>query len=1429
MSHLPWSRFWHPRGTEPIYDPTGFTLDPLAWGTSSHVVPFEKLADVPCIVLLGEAGLGKSTTIKAIADARPAAGVVRRLWNLGRYGTEDRLCRDLLQGSQTRAWIEGANTLELFLDGYDECVDRIPHLPEILDGFLEDSPTERLRLRIVSRPAATPNLEKILARWWSAKFVPGAPPPDDPENSQDGTFQAWELLPLRREDVELAARERGLESEEFLRAVIDRGLQSLAFKPVTLNLLLEMFERSKSLPARLWDLYEDGLQALSEKAGGAEHRLRVTVQAVSPSEVLLVASRIAAYMTFCSKTAFGFGLGTAGVRARDEVLEFEAIDSGEESDGRHAIRVDRDSVQLVLRHSGLFSARGSDVYAFGHATYQEFLTARYLVTRGIAGRDLRKLIHAAPDHELLVPGFRTLGGWLAGAIPELREWILEREGDTLLQGDVGALPDEARASILERFLERCEREELGGEAFDWVRHVVKLAHPGRTDQLRRRIEDRSLSPLVRRIAVFAVDLCGISSLAPTLAAVALDPSEDIILRSRCAAGVAGIGSPEAKRLLLPLAMGEAGDDPQGDLRGYGLAACWPGVLDTRQMLRQIEEMPRRGGFGGFSKFLRDSTYVDAIPVPDLPIALEWARSLAGREHGEHLVRDDLNRFLGGIVRRAWEQIHDPVVCLELARLIAELAEGYRDVPYVSPGPERWGARGTEKTFSEVALAEDRESERWRLLVMLVERTEVPSSRLTYNPNLVKGSDFFQVLKRARSQGPFARRWCGILPGFERFPDFWKDAAIQSVLLESREELASINIDVNFSTKTDLASEEAAVRRKNHNDQAAFEAREAQPARFLHPGLPVRYGIQQCLEVNYLNWALVVNALMRDPVTMRISPYPPLDLRDTPGWNLLEPGERGQVVTCAHHFVANHQPPRWDLIRPDERYPDDQYGITALAILAAHGRLSVVPAPTWRGWATSLLRCFDLSDPNGLGDAADLGRMLVREALEHAREVLLAQFARQIEYWNSAHDTLSLGMSADCIVDASMSKIVIERIEAGCFEWESCRVLLETMLDRDLPEAMQCCITLVSRRSDEAPEIRRLSLLAAALVFFREPTLGWSLIRDTREQDPEWFHAALRHACPGIHPYREVSLVALSEEDELSLYESLLSLYPYEGDRIPTDGPRAMSEEDRMRSWRGAVISHLSARGTTAAVAAIESIVETHPERPWMRSLLSKARDALHESAWTPWTPAALRQYFEEARTPTMLRVLFIGSEPDGEDRLHLDREVRDIESKVRSSEHRDRIRFETAWAVRPDALQDRMNEVRPHILHFSGHGDEEGLLLQNAADSALYIPGEALRMALKANPGLRLIVLNTCQSAGFASLLLGVIDAVIGMDAKIGDASAICFAKQLYSSIGFGLSLQQAFDQAVALMAMEGTGQHDVPKLYVASGVDASTLRLIDV
>ena len=200
----------------------------------------------------------------------------------------------------------------------------------------------------------------------------------------------------------------------------------------------------------------------------------------------------------------------------------------------------------------------------------------------------------------------------------------------------------------------------------------------------------------------------------------------------------------------------------------------------------------------------------------------------------------------------------------------------------------------------------------------------------------------------------------------------------------------------------------------------------------------------------------------------------------------------------------------------------------------------------------------------------------------------------------------------------------------------------------------------------------------------------------------------------------------------------------------------------------------------------------------------------------------------EGKGMQKIKALFLAANPTSTTQLAIDEEMRAIEQKFRAAEHRDAVVFQSAWAVRPDDLLQLLNQHKPHIVHFSGHGSSEGLCLAGDNGQERLVATQALKSlftTLKDN--IRLVFLNACYSRVQALALVETIDCVIGMKESIGDDAAIAFASSFYRAVGFGRSLQEAFEQGITSLLLEGIPQEDIPELLVKQGVDAKKVLLI--
>lgn len=197
--------------------------------------------------------------------------------------------------------------------------------------------------------------------------------------------------------------------------------------------------------------------------------------------------------------------------------------------------------------------------------------------------------------------------------------------------------------------------------------------------------------------------------------------------------------------------------------------------------------------------------------------------------------------------------------------------------------------------------------------------------------------------------------------------------------------------------------------------------------------------------------------------------------------------------------------------------------------------------------------------------------------------------------------------------------------------------------------------------------------------------------------------------------------------------------------------------------------------------------------------------------------------------PERITVLFLAANPLDQHQLRLDEEVRSIQQMIRESQYRDAVSLESRWAVRPLDVLQAINECKPRIVHFSGHGsNQDQIVFQDNSGHTKLVSKEAIVQTMAAGSDeIQLVFFNTCYSRGQAEAVVEHVSAAIGMNTSIGDVAARVFSAQFYSAIGFGLSIGRAFQQAKAALMLEGIPEDDTPELFIADGLSGDALVLV--
>lgn len=191
------------------------------------------------------------------------------------------------------------------------------------------------------------------------------------------------------------------------------------------------------------------------------------------------------------------------------------------------------------------------------------------------------------------------------------------------------------------------------------------------------------------------------------------------------------------------------------------------------------------------------------------------------------------------------------------------------------------------------------------------------------------------------------------------------------------------------------------------------------------------------------------------------------------------------------------------------------------------------------------------------------------------------------------------------------------------------------------------------------------------------------------------------------------------------------------------------------------------------------------------------------------------------------RVLFLAAEPSDEVRLRLGQEQREIRNVLRLASARDSIEFHERFAARPADLTQALHDVRPHVVHFSGHGSSSGdLCFEDDAGVARPVHPEALASVFRlVRDEVEAVILNACYSEPQALAIGRSIEQVIGMGSAIADDAAIRFSAGFYKALGARRSYLDCFNFGVAEVRLHGMPDHLTPVLHARRVVGPAHLR----
>lgn len=1184
-----WNRYWCPRGSTISLGDEGYLLDPDSeFGRffNEDLVTLEYLADVPCVVLLGEPGIGKTTALDenyALCKARLKSQPVESFkLDLRSFGDENRLVRRLFENEVFSKWISGKHKLSLFLDSFDECALRLDSLAVLLiDEFKNRTlQFQRLCLRIACRTAVWPTLlEEEFRHFWG-----------------DDAVQVYEMAPLMRSDVSEAAEANGLEAATFLSGVQNREAVPFAIKPITLDLLIRLFKGPEKLPTTRLELYERGVRKLCEETSESR-RNTGHIGALDVDQRVAIAGRIAATTLLCARNAIWTG-GDDGALTETDIPLWD-LKGGSERGKCGSF----EGIEVALRETldtGLFTERGPKRMGWAHQTYAEFLAARYLKEHEFTVAQIRGALFQRSGAELkAVPQHYGPAAWLACQRLDIFQELLQNDPAAILSGDLATTNDNDREALVGAILDAIGRDDFTELNQQHRVGFGKLNHPRLSEQLLSYITDRSQGYPVRREAITIATRCEARDVAGNLLNIALDSSEDIGVREFAAGALVQIGEEPQKAALTDLASFSVPEDTLDTLKGYALQACWPSHMSVTEVLGALSKPKKENLVGSYSDFIFHY-FPKGLTPEDVVTALKWVGDQPSREH----IPSEFQSLMMSILEKAWEHFDYPGVLESFSsavlkrlrldrhmlhytsdtkawnRIISEDHKRRRVIETILPTLSPVGDDAIKVTDPETPLILDQDFS-WlldKLKATTSETTELMLVSLTKHtfhrgdPNLVEA-----VLEAVHANEKLA----------EEFAWLWKPIGLHTADAESLRQDHSRRIERQQARKKyERASDAQWTKMMSFLEQSEAGNHEA----FL---------------------PLIVSMTLRSPSPNVAASLEP-DLTELPGWKKADGPTRRRITGAAISYLLNHDPTPLECGAKKGLNLGEFAGYLALRLLRSQAPnfLRTMPANRWKKWAPIVIAV-----PGPLGDGRDAPDVaLASLAYKSAPEELIAALMDVIDKENREVGAISSLWKIRFQWDEALSRAMIAKLKDDTLTVDSLANLLAELLDRDLPEAIPFAASLVREPAGPPEDCELQRIMGAFLLLTHTREAGWPVVWPAIESNVDFGRKLmLRVAREDLFSHRS-AMRSLTAEQLARLYMWLVVQFPFDEDPKEEGGRRDLAH------WRDSIPPDLRDRGTHEAIEALELMKAKFPLLDWIKSYIASAKEQLRRRTWVPLQP-----------------------------------------------------------------------------------------------------------------------------------------------------------------------------------------------------------------
>lgn len=1275
-----WLRIRMPEGTDdpPFHlDADGFLAPPRRWsglfgGLNDDLIrPTDALASRGALVLLGEPGLGKTTTFNHVApepDDDPEPGEPGAVWVRGAELT-DQADLDQRVARFLTAWSSGVHdagaTLTIVFDQLDESQLRANGFARRLQRILKTADTRNVRILVACRTADIPtDLPPILTACL-------------------GQCVIADLAPLTRQDAVALAQSASVDGAACIDAIVAAGAGGLASVPLILELLVHTYATNPSaMHSGPTQVFERGVRALASEWD--QHRDRTGSQ-TTPDHRLAVAGRIAARALLSGRRS----IRTDRRAATSTDMTDSSLPGGAELVAGAPFEVTTPILDETLA-TALFTSAGHAHVAFRHSSVAAFLAARYLTDLAVPQAQLQGLllVDAVDQDSSAIPTpLHETAAWYIQMNPTTSLWLAAADPAAVLAYSTYLTDADTRRALVDGLLNNVQFIVHG--SWSWQPSQWHLNHPDLAAQLRPALTDGLVNdqPVSQDtadrlwLAVRIAEDSAAADLAEPLLQIVEHVGVAVSIRHRAARAAYRLDVAQAApRLRSVLARLQPGEDTtaaeHGDmdeLAGEILLLMWPDQLTLDDVLPHLHrpgQVSMRGALWEACRVIPWRT-----PADQLAPLLEYvvAHSDADESDPDDASIDPDDPPLVGSVPTATVDAliarclalstPDPYLPM-LAVLIAPRLLAHTEMP-MPAALDLVDAQGSEPLHATTV--------RRQLALALVNKL------LAQDPHFGPGQGY-AIGRSWRTDEP-AFGWSAedAPPGFTRANrnrlldthDFaWGMQTTDALRENGQTDLADavgltacMAADPRDPATRALGrtregtpewtyieawylppaerpwSRPASARQRTPFDPTAF--REAQRDRY-----------ERAITSDTTAYAEFVHDLKFDPETGQPQDCDSDDLRTYPGIAALDrPIDSNVLVGAALTYLTVEHDHRDKWLGQPKWCLTAVVGDLSLALLHHAGRISDLPTQHWAQWPATL---FTLHWGHA-GRDTNRVRAIVHQLNQHAPIELAAAVrlhvtgslntdgpAAGLEYLGhlaAPADTVLQAVTdvaTDLVRDATDSAPVLpteSNPDVHLVQYRSVedtwRALLRLLLDWH-PQTASQLATHVFTSLDATDDYASLAAATALTLLEHDPHRAWPQVHAALQRSQR-FAATFTNRI--YHDDKFDAILTELDVDELNeFYRTLAHIRPPDLDEIETEVMDIVALPSNIfRPVRDQVLRSLIRRGTADAVRQVRALSDEYPTVHGLRTALAATRRNHQEQSFPQLTPESVAELFLNPR------------------------------------------------------------------------------------------------------------------------------------------------------------------------------------------------------